>query len=58
MLRAKFHDHRTISSLEKRFLKVFTIYGHGGHLGRDLDHLYTCILSFHLPKEAPQKVWL
>ena len=29
----KFQDHRTSSSGEEDFLKVFTIYGHGGHLG-------------------------
>ena len=32
MLHAKFHDHRTISSVEN-ILKVFTIYWRGGHLG-------------------------
>ena len=32
MLHAKFHDHRIICSVEV-FLKVFTIYGCGGHLG-------------------------
>ena len=31
---AKIQDHRTSGSGEKKlFLKVFTIYGHGGHLG-------------------------
>ena len=33
MLHAKFQDHRTSGSGEEDFLKVFTIYGHGGHLG-------------------------
>ena len=36
MLRAKFQDHRTSGSGEEdflRFLVLFTIYGHGGHLG-------------------------
>ena len=34
MLQAKFQDHRTSGSGEwRRFFKVFTIYGHGGHLG-------------------------
>ena len=33
MLHAKFQDHRTSSSGEEDFFKVFTIYGHGGHLG-------------------------
>ena len=33
MLHVKFQDHRTYSSGEEYFLKVFTIYRHGGHLG-------------------------
>ena len=33
MLHAKFHDPRTISSVEKIFLKVFIIYRCGSHLG-------------------------
>ena len=33
MQHAKFQDHRTSCSGEEVFLKVFTIYGHGGHLG-------------------------
>ena len=33
MLHAKFQDHRTNSSGEEDFLKVFTIYRNGGHLG-------------------------
>ena len=33
MLRAKSQDNRTYGSVGRRFLKVFTIYGHGGHLG-------------------------
>ena len=32
MIHAKFQDHRTSGSGED-FFKVFTIYGHGGHLG-------------------------
>ena len=35
MLHAKFQDHRTISSVERRALKVFTIYGYGGHLDHE-----------------------
>ena len=31
MLHAKFQDHRTSGSGEGDFLKVFTIYGHGGN---------------------------
>ena len=33
MLHAKFQDHRTSGSAGEDFFKVFTIYGHGGHLG-------------------------
>ena len=32
MLHTKFHENRPAGSGEG-FLKVFTIYGHGGHLG-------------------------
>ena len=54
MLHAKFQDRLVV--LEKKISKVFTIYGHGGHLGHVKDHLYK--LSFPLPKEAPHKIWL
>ena len=40
MLHAKFQDHRTSGSGEE-FLKVFTIYGHGGHLGHVTWTIYT-----------------
>ena len=33
MLHTKFHGNRPAGSGEEYFLKVFTIYGHGGHLG-------------------------
>ena len=33
MLYTKFQHHRTSSSGEEDFLKVFIIYRHGGHLG-------------------------
>ena len=33
MLHTKFHENRPAGSGEKDFLVVFTIYGHGGHLG-------------------------
>ena len=32
MIHAKFQENRTAGSGEVDFLKVFTIYGHGGHL--------------------------
>ena len=33
MLHAKFQDHRTSGYGEEVFFKIFTIYGHCGHLG-------------------------
>ena len=33
LLHAKFQSHLTYGTEEKRFLKVFTIYEHGGQLG-------------------------
>ena len=32
-IHAKFQDHTTSGSGEEDFIKVLTIYGHGGHLG-------------------------
>ena len=33
MLHTKFRENRPAGSGEEGFLRVFTIYGHGGHLG-------------------------
>ena len=33
MLHTKFQGHWSIDSREEDFLKAFTIYGHGGHVG-------------------------
>ena len=33
MLHTKFHENRPAGSGEEDFWRVFTIYGHGGHLG-------------------------
>ena len=33
MLHTKFRENRGAGSREEDFLRVFTIYGHGGHLG-------------------------
>ena len=53
MLHTKFQSHRFIGSGEENFFKVFTIYGHGGHLGHVT--LLICInfhshvsISFHM----------
>ena len=38
MLHTKFRGNRPAGSEEEDFLRVFTIYGRGGHLG----HVHTC----------------
>ena len=45
MLHAKFQDHRTSGSGEENF-KVFTINGHGGHLGHVT---WTIYINFRSP---------
>ena len=44
MLHAKFQNHRPSGSGKRRFLKVFVIYSHGGHLGHVTLTIYT---NFH-----------
>ena len=51
MIHAKFQDHRTSGSGEDS-LKVFTIYGHGGHLGHVT---WTIYINF---QKAPYEIWL
>ena len=46
MLHAKFQDHRTSGSGEEDFFKVFTIYGHGDHLGHVT---WTIYINFRSP---------
>ena len=57
MLHTRFRENRPAGSGEEDFLRVFTIYGHGGHLGHVTWTIYNK-LSFPLPKEAPHKIWL
>ena len=56
MLDARFQDHRTIKFCRRIFLKVFTIYGHGGHLGRVT---WTIYINFRSPfkRMAPHEIW-
>ena len=42
MLHTKFRGNRPAGSGEEDFLRVFTIYGHGGHLG----HVISILLSY------------
>ena len=54
-LHTKFLENRSTGSGED-FLKVFTIYGQGGHLGHVTWNIY---INFHsLPNEAPYRIWL
>ena len=54
MLHTKFQGHRSINSGEEDFLKVFTIYGHGGYLGHVT--LFICInFHSHLPINFHEK---
>ena len=46
MLHAKFQDHRPSGSGADEFFKVFTIYGHGGHLGHVT---WTIYINFRSP---------
>ena len=49
MLHTKFQGHRFIGSGEEDFFKVFTIYGHGGHVGHVTQtHLYKFSFLFSL----------
>ena len=43
---AKFQDHRTFWFWRRGFLKVFTIYGHGGHFGHVTWSIY---INFRSP---------
>ena len=44
MLHTMFQGHRSSGSGEEDFFKVFTIYGHGGHVGHGTQLI--CI-NFH-----------
>ena len=46
MFQAKFQNHRSSGSEELRFIKVFAIYSHGGHLGHVTLTIY---ITFHSP---------
>ena len=49
MLHAKFRSNLSTSSEEENFLRVFTIYGHGSHLGH-----VTWIIYIHIGFPFPQ----
>ena len=52
MLHTKFRGNQPAGSGEEDFLRVFTIYGHGGHLGHvtsimSSDFHFRVLVSFH-----------
>ena len=49
MLHTKFPGNQPASSGEEDFLRVFTIYGHGGHLGH-----VTSIMSLDFHSLVPE----
>ena len=53
MLHTKFRGNRSTDSGEEYFCRVFTIYG-----AWSCDPHAANKISFPLPKEAPEKVWL
>ena len=59
MLHTKFQGHWSIGSGEEDFFKVFTVYGHGSHVG----HVTQTILNNFsflkaLEAEAVYEIWL
>ena len=50
MLRTKFHGNRLTDSVQKKkiFKGILIIYGHGGHIGHDPNHLKKTISLFPL----------
>ena len=57
MQHTKIRGNWSTGSGGEGFLKVFTIYWRGGHLGDVTWTIYTNC-GPPLPKEAPHKIWL
>ena len=54
MLHTKFRGNRPAGSGEEDFLRVFTIYGHGGHLGH-VTRIMLINFHFLVPKSFHTK---
>ena len=54
MLHTKFRGNRPAGSGEEDFLRVFTIYGHGGHLGH-LTRIMLTTFQFLVPESFHKK---
>ena len=53
MLHTNFHGNRLAGTGED-FKKVFTLYGHGGHLGH-VTSIISSNFNFHVPKSLHTK---
>ena len=51
MLHTKFQDHQYMGSGEEDFFKVFTIYGHGGHVGH-----VTQLICIYFHSHSPSSI--
>ena len=54
MLHTKFRGNRPPGSGVEDFLRFFTIYGHGGHLGH-VTSMISTHFHFHVPKSLHTK---
>ena len=54
MLYTKFRENRPAGSGEDDFLRVFTIYGHGGHLGH-VTRITLTKIHFFVPESFHTK---
>ena len=54
MLHTKFHGNRPAGSIEEDSKRVFTIYGHGGHLCHVTQH-HVIRFSFLVPESFQKK---
>ena len=55
MLHTKFRGNRSASSGEEDFCRVFTIYGHGGHLGH-VTSIMSSDFHFVVPESFHKKL--
>ena len=55
MLNTKFRGNRLAGSGEVEFLRVFTIYGHGGHLGHVIS-IMSSDFHFLVPESFHKKI--
>ena len=55
MLHTKFHGNWPAGSGEEDFLRVFTIYGHGGHLSH-VTRIMSSDFHFLVPESVHKKI--